>query len=198
LYKKFLKRVFDITFSIVTLPIFILLLFVLAPIIYLNDKGSIFYIAPRLGKNGNVFKMYKFRSMRMNALDIRNDDGSTYNSENDTRITCIGRFMRKTSLDELPQIINILKGDMSLIGPRPVMVDFRDLFNDEKIFKRFEVKPGITGYSQAFYRNSISQIEQLNHDLFYVKNISFALDFKIFVRTLVTVIKKKNIYKNGD
>jgi lipopolysaccharide/colanic/teichoic acid biosynthesis glycosyltransferase len=196
LYKKYLKRFFDIVFSLLALPFFLLFLFLLGPIIYFSDRGSIFYNAPRLGKNGRVFKMYKFRSMKMNVPDIRNKDGSTFNSEDDKRITRIGKFLRKTSIDELPQIINVMKGDMSLIGPRPVMSNFNDFFKDDNVSQRFEVKPGITGYSQAYFRNSVSQLEKMKHDVFYVKNISFILDLKILARTLIIVIKKKNVYRN--
>ncbi len=109
--------------AVIMLPIFIVSIIFIAPIIYLNDKGDIFYKAKRRGINGTVFEMYKYRSMSMNAPDIRNADNSTFNSENDPRVTKIGRLLRATSLDELPQIINVLKGDMSIVGPRPITVN---------------------------------------------------------------------------
>ena len=118
MYRKFVKRSIDIVFGLIGLPFFCLFFIVLAPIIYLTDRGPVFYSAQRLGKNGKTFKMYKFRSMKVNAPDIRNADGSTYNGPNDPRVTKIGRIMRKTSLDETPQILNVLKGDMSFVGPR--------------------------------------------------------------------------------
>jgi len=112
MYKKYFKRVFDLLLALIALPFWLILLIIIAPLIYFDDKGPIFYNAPRLGKNGVIFKMYKFRTMKVNSPDLRNEDGSTYNSENDPRLTRIGRLLRKTSLDETPQIINVLKGDM--------------------------------------------------------------------------------------
>src|SRR3954467_12999028 len=116
MYKSFLKRIFDLILALVALPFWFIILIVIGPIIYFQDKGFIFYNAPRLGKNGKIFKMYKFRSMKMNAPDLRNEDGSTYNAEDDPRLTKTGKFLRKNSLDEIPQILNVIKGDMSLIG----------------------------------------------------------------------------------
>ena len=160
MYKSFFKRVIDVSISILMLPVFFIILIVIGPIIYFQDKGSIFYNAPRLGKNGEVFKMYKFRSMKINAQDLRNPDGSTFNSEDDPRLTKIGKFIRKTSLDEVPQLINILLGDMSLIGPRPDLPEHIELYTeDEK--KKLDVRPGVTGYNQAYFRNSISWKDRL-------------------------------------
>lgn len=194
LYRKFFKRLFDIIFSLIVLPFFFILLIILSPIIYFADNGPIFYIAPRLGKNGRIFKMYKFRSMKVNAPDIRNEDGSTFNSDNDPRLTKIGKILRKTSIDEIPQLLNILKGDMSFIGPRPDLanqIDFYDLSSE----KKFNVKPGITGYAQVKGRNSISWDEKNKLDRYYVKNVSFLLDFKIFVLTILKIIKAEGVNK---
>ena len=119
MYVKVGKRAIDFIIGLIALPFILLVTVVIAPLIYFNDKGPIFYNAERLGKNGIPFKMYKFRSMMVNAPDIRNEDGSTYNGDADPRVTKIGRFMRKTSIDELPQFLNVLLGNMSLIGPRP-------------------------------------------------------------------------------
>jgi undecaprenyl phosphate N,N'-diacetylbacillosamine 1-phosphate transferase len=113
MYKKFVKRSLDVILALMGLPFFILIFIVLAPILYLEDRGSVFYKANRLGLNGRVFKMYKFRTMKTNAPDIRNADGSTFNSKDDPRLTKIGKFMRKTSLDETPQLLNIIRGEMS-------------------------------------------------------------------------------------
>ena len=118
MYKLFIKRLIDICVSLICIPFFALIFLFVAPIIYFTDKGPVFYSAERLGKNGKFFKMHKFRSMRVNAPDLRNADGSTFNSSSDPRVTRIGRMIRKTSLDETPQIFNVLKGDMSIIGPR--------------------------------------------------------------------------------
>ena len=197
MYKHFFKRLFDLIISIIAFPFFLLLLIIIGPIIYFSDRGNIFYVASRLGKNGKVFKMLKFRSMKVNAPDIRNDDGSTFNSDNDPRVTKIGRIMRKTSIDEIPQIINILFGQMSLIGPRPTMPDIKIEDYKEEHRNRFKVKPGITGYSQAYYRNSVEQKIQFDNDVYYSKNISLLLDIKIFFKTIITVFKNDNINRKG-
>lgn len=198
MYRRFIKRIFDIIFVLLLLPFLILLTVILGPIIYFSDKGSVFYVSERLGQNGKVFKMIKFRSMKVNAPDIRNEDGSTFNSEDDLRVTKIGRILRKTSIDEIPQILNVLMGNMSIIGPRPTMADikFEEYSIEHK--KRFLIKPGITGYSQAYFRNSISPMEQFDSDVYYSENINFWLDIKIFFRTIVTVFKTDNVNRNNN
>ena len=190
----FLKRLFDIVLSLIALPFVLLVILIFAPIIYITDKGPIFYNAERLGHKGKIFKMYKLRSMKVNAPDIRNADGSTYNGANDPRVTKVGRFMRKTSIDEFPQFLNVLKGDMSLIGPRPTLAtkSYDELTDDQK--KRYFVRPGITGYSQAYYRNSATADQKLEHDIYYVENISLWLDVKILFKTIFSVLKRENIY----
>jgi undecaprenyl phosphate N,N'-diacetylbacillosamine 1-phosphate transferase len=198
MYKNFFKRVFDLILAVLALPLWFLILVILGPIIYFQDKGSIFYNAPRLGKNGKVFKMYKFRSMKMNALDLRNEDGSTFNADDDPRLTKVGKFIRKTSLDETPQLLNILKGDMSIIGPRPDLPEALDFYNEEER-RKLNVRPGITGYNQAYFRNSITQSERFKNDIFYVNTISVLLDIRIFFTTIINVIRRKNInIKNED
>ena len=167
---------------------------IVAPMIKLEDHGSVFYLAKRRGLNGKIFNMYKFRSMKMNAPDLRNADNSTYNSEDDPRITKTGKILRKTSIDELPQIFNIIKGDMSFIGPRPVTTNRPLEEYDEKRRIRLLVRPGITGYSQAYYRNSIGQEEKLEHDAEYAQNVTFIGDLKIIFKTIDTVLHRKNIY----
>lgn len=153
MYEKIIKRLLDILFSIIALPFFCVLLVVVTPFIYLTDKGTIFYCGDRIGRYGALFKMYKFRSMCVNAPDVRLADGSTYNGEDDPRVTRIGKVLRITSIDEIPQILNVLKGDMSLIGPRPDPPDWLERYpEDIKVF--LNVRPGITGYSQAYFRNS--------------------------------------------
>ena len=157
-YKKYIKRILDFLFALLLVPLFLLSCGVVGICIYLEDKGSIFYKAERRGMNGKIYSMLKFRSMKMNAPDIRNKDGSTFNSKNDNRITKTGKIIRKTSIDELPQILNVLKGDMSFVGPRAPIpkegYEWNDL--DEMKQKRLLVRPGITGYSAALFRNSIS------------------------------------------
>lgn len=193
MYKTYVKRFLDIILALITSPFFCILFIIIAPIIYFENKGPIFYNAERLGKNGEIFKMYKFRSMKVNALDIRNEDGSTFNSEDDPRVTRIGRFLRKTSLDELPQIINILKNKMSFIGPRPDLVDSQGIYNGYDI-RKLEVIPGITGYNQAYFRNSIPANERLENDIYYVDHISFWVDVKIFIKTVVILFQRKNVF----
>ena len=195
MYKHFFKRLFDIIGAIIILPFVLLVILILAPIIYFTDRGPIFYNAPRIGKNCKQFKMYKLRSMYVNSPDLRNADGSTFNSDNDPRVTPIGRFMRKTSLDEFPQFLNVLLGDMSFVGPRPTLgnasLKLEDLVGYRKM--RYTVKPGITGYAQAYFRNSISQEEKFRYDTEYVKNISLGLDIKILFATAFSVLAHKNI-----
>ena len=200
MYKTFVKRLIDIMLGLIGLPIFCLVFIILAPIIYITDKGKVFYNAPRLGLNGKKFYMLKFRSMKENAPDIRNADGSTFNGEDDSRVTNIGRIMRKTSLDEIPQIINVLKGDMSLVGPRAFLATTSKSYDemDEKRRKRLTVRPGITGYSQAFFRNSIGLDEKIEYDCYYVDHVSFSMDVKILFKTVASVLKRENIYVKND
>ncbi|MCQ2416646.1 MAG: sugar transferase [Oscillospiraceae bacterium] len=196
LYRKYIKRWFDLFFAIMLLPFFCILFIVVAPLIYLEDRGPIFYNAPRLGRNGKTFMMYKFRSMKVNAPDLRNEDGTTFNSENDPRVTRIGRLLRKTSLDEIPQLLNVLRDEMSFIGPRP------DLPGSEKTtyrpgdIKKLIVNPGITGYSQAYYRNASTLDQRFDGDLYYAKHVSLLLDLKILFKTVEIVLKHTNVYRN--
>lgn len=198
MYKKYVKRILDFIIVLCAMPLIVIITVIVGPLIYLEDHGRIFYKAKRRGINGTVFEMYKFRSMKMNAPDIRNKDNSTYNAPNDPRVTNIGRFLRKTSIDELPQLINILKGDMSFIGPRPVTIDKPLEEYDEKRKIRLTVRPGVTGYTQAYYRNGISQEKKFELDAQYAKNVSFKQDLKIFFKSIDTVLKRKNIYQKGD
>lgn len=194
MYKHFFKRVIDLLAALCALPFVLLVILLFGPIIFFNDRGPIFFKGYRVGKDGRLFRMYKLRSMYVGAKDIRNSDGSTYNSSNDSRVTPIGRFLRKTSIDEIPQFLNVLFGDMSLIGPRPTVDLYLDLSTaDEMTRKRYSVKPGITGYAQAYYRNSISSEEKLKWNCYYADNVSFMLDVKIIFKTIQSVILRKNI-----
>ncbi|MDE5415842.1 sugar transferase [Alkalihalobacterium chitinilyticum] len=192
MYRYGIKRFFDMVTSLLALPFLLLIIIPIAILIKLEDRGPLFYNAPRLGKDMEEFKMYKFRSMKVNAPDIRNEDGSTFNSEDDPRVTSIGRFLRKTSIDELPQLLNVLKGDMSFVGPRPSPLGNKDLYPKE-YFRKFEVKPGITGYNQAVLRNKSTMEQRVKNDIFYVENMSLVLDIKILYMTFVSVIRSKNI-----
>lgn len=197
MYSKGIKRILDFIIGLIALPFIIVITLIMAPIIYINDKGPIFYNASRLGRNGKPFKMYKFRSMMVNAPDIRNKDGSTYNGDDDPRVTKVGRFMRKTSIDELPQFLNVLLGDMSLIGPRPDPLDDMEIYTEHQKMK-LNVRPGITGYNQAYYRNSVEQNEKFEHDVYYAENISFFLDIKIFFKTIATILTRDNVYNDAS
>ena len=197
MYSRFFKRVFDIIIGLCALPFVLLLIIIFGPIIWFQDKGSIFYAGKRLGLNGKPFGMLKFRSMKVNAPDIRLEDGSTYNGNDDPRVTKIGKFLRKTSIDEIPQFLNVLIGDMSFIGPRPDPLDWIDKYMpEERIF--LTVKPGITGYSQAYFRNSADAQQKIDNDVYYAKNISFLLDVKIIFKTIKTVLFRENLYKETD
>lgn len=194
LYRDKLKRFFDFMIALIASPFVLILIVIMAPIIVLNDHGPVFYNAERRGLHGKKFKMYKFRSMYVNSPDLRNADGSTYNSAHDPRVTPVGRFMRKTSLDEIPQILNVLKGDMSFVGPRPTLAQkpFEQIPEHDRI--RYRVRPGITGYAQAYFRNSISQSEKYEQDNYYVDHVSFWLDIKILFKTVISVIKHDNVF----
>ncbi len=200
MYKHFFKRLFDIIIGLIALPFVLLIILIFAPIIYFTDRGPVFYNAERLGKGGKVYKMYKLRSMYVNSPDIKNADGSTYNGENDPRVTKVGRFMRKTSIDELPQFLNILFGHMSLIGPRPHLTKNYKGYDllDEPHKKRLEVRPGVTGYSQAYFRNSITSEKKLENDVYYVEHLSLWLDIKIIFKTAFSVLKRENIYVSDE
>ena len=196
MYKHFFKRVIDIIGALVVLPFVLLVIIIFAPIIYFTDKGPVFDNGERVGVNYKVYKMFKLRSMYVNAPDLRNADGSTFNSENDPRVTPIGRFLRKASLDEFPQFLNVLTGDMSLIGPRPILPkkDYSEMA--EYLKDMMKVRPGITGYNQAYFRNSVDRLQKYKNDAYYAQNISFMMDMKIVLQTIVSVIGRKNINTN--
>ena len=194
MYKKCIKRLLDIVISLLALPFVGLVIAVMAPIIHFEDGGPVFYNAPRRGKDGRTFKMFKLRSMYVNAPNLKNADGSTYNSERDPRVTRAGRFLRKTSVDELPQILNVLIGDMSFIGPRPTLPTTPYEQLPELSKRRLAARPGITGYAQAYFRNSIGQQEKFERDCHYVENISFLFDLKILCKTVAVVLKRENVY----
>lgn len=195
MYKNFFKPLIDFCGALMMLPFVLLVITIFAPIIYFTDRGPVFYNAPRTGLRCKHFKMFKLRSMYVNAPDIRNADGSTFNSDKDPRVTPVGRFLRKTSLDEFPQFLNVLTGDMSFVGPRPTLgnkqLNYDELVGDRK--KRFSVKPGITGYAQAYYRNSITQEEKFHWDAYYADHISLWLDIKVLFMTVYSVVGRKNI-----
>ncbi len=197
MYLRFGKRICDLAVGIVALPFVLIIIAVLAPIIHFEDKGPVFYNAPRVGKDGRDFKMYKLRSMRVNAPDLVMEDGSTYNGADDPRMTKIGAFMRRTSLDEIPQFLNVLKGDMSVVGPRPDLRRETELYEGDE-GEKLTVKPGITGYAAVYGRNSLPWHDRLALDVYYVRNVTFALDVKVFFRTFATVFKQEGIYVEDE
>ena len=193
MYRRFGKRCCDLVVGIIALPFVLVLIAVLGVMIHAEDKGPVFYNAERVGKGGRDFVMYKLRSMRVNAPDLVMEDGSTYNGADDPRMTRIGAFMRKTSLDEFPQFLNVLKGDMSVVGPRPDLRRETELYRGDE-GRKLEVKPGVTGYAAVYGRNSLPWRERLKLDVYYVDHMSFALDLKVFFMTFATVFKQEGIY----
>lgn len=192
MYTHFFKRIFDLIVALLALPFVLLFICIFGPLIYFEDKGPIFYRAARIGRGGKPFGMLKFRSMKVNAPDIRLSDGSTYNGDDDPRVTGIGRFMRNTSIDEIPQFLNILFGQMSLIGIRPDPLDWLEKY-DERERVILTVKPGITGYNQAYFRNSADGALKLKNDVYYAEHISFLLDCRIVLKTVKTVLFREHV-----
>ena len=195
MYKSFIKPVCDWLIALIAFPFFCILWVIVAIAIKIEDGGPVFYMANRIGKDSKKLRMYKFRSMKVNAENITNPDGSTYNAKDDPRVTKVGRFLRETSLDETAQLLNMLKGEMSLSGPRASGWDALPTYQEDELDK-MKVRPGITGYTQAYYRNSISVREKRLYDAWYANHISFWLDVKIFFKTIVTVFRHDNVYTN--
>lgn len=192
MYIHFFKRIVDFIIGLCALPFVVLTIVIVGPFIYYEDRGPIFYKAKRIAKGGKIFSMYKFRSMIMNAPDIRLENGDTYNGEDDPRVTKVGRFMRKTSIDEIPQFLNVLNGTMSFIGPRPDTPDFLHVY-EEQYPAVLTIKPGITGYNQAYFRNSIDGTEKMKNDNYYAEHLSFWMDVKIMFKTIKTVLFRENV-----
>lgn len=186
MYTQFFKRCLDLILSVIGLiilsPIFSVVLIVLA----VNNSESPFFFQKRPGKNGVIFLIIKFKTM----TDKKDDQGHLLPDSD--RLTSVGKFIRKTSLDEIPQLINVLKGDMSLIGPRPLLPEYLTLYNTEQK-RRHDVKPGITGWAQVNGRNAISWQKKFEYDVWYVNNISLLLDVKIILKTILKVFKSEGI-----
>ncbi|WP_164219907.1 sugar transferase [Virgibacillus sp. YIM 98842] len=196
MYRSYIKRMLDLlTLLLVIIPLLILGI-IISVLIKIDSKGKILFKQNRLGQYGRVFKIYKFRTMIQDAEKVGT---GVFTSDEDPRITKIGRLLRKTSLDELPQIINILKGEMSFVGPRPPVpyhpYKYEDYTDTQRL--RFTVKPGVTGMAQAYGRNTLSWDERIEYDVKYVKNISLLLDIKIVIKTILSVIRKENIYRES-
>ncbi len=197
LINQFLKRIFDIFASIIALIILLPLFLIVAILIKCDSKGPVFFKQERRTKNGKIFKMYKFRSM---VVDAEKGEAGLFNYRDDPRVTKIGRFLRNTSIDELPQLLNALKGDLSIVGPRPCVVyelgDFETL--NKKYKKRFEMRGGITGLAQVKGRNENSWDEKVTYDNEYIdqfRKYGILLDIKIIFCTIGKVFRKKSIYE---
>lgn len=190
MYRFFFKRLIDFSLALTALgllsPIFISVTIGL----FFANLGKPFFLQERPGRNGKIFKIVKFKSMN-DKVDI---DGKLLSDEE--RLTLVGSFVRRTSLDELPQLINVLKGDMSLIGPRPLRTYYLPLYSDYQK-RRHNVRPGITGWAQVNGRNAISWTKKFELDVWYVDNMSFGLDLKIILMTIMKVFKREGISKDG-
>lgn len=195
MYKKYIKRLLDFILSLIGLIILSPVLLVVAILVKCSSKGPIFFKQERLGKDGKVFKIIKFRTMINNAENL--GTGLRITGKDDFRITKVGGVLRKLSLDELPQLINVLKGDMSLVGPRPPVTYFPHKYEeyDEIQQQRFYVRPGITGLAQVRVRNNATWDERIEIDVEYVKSLSFINDFKILFETVFKLLKNENIYE---
>ncbi len=190
MYEKHVKRIFDFIFAIILLLILSPLFIIVAIAINIDSKGPVFFKQERSGQHGKVFNVYKFRTMINNAEKI---GSGLYTDSTDPRITRVGEFLRKTSIDELPQLINIIKGEMSFIGPRPVPMGNLDEFNIDET-ERLKVKPGITGWAQVNGRNTLTWPEKNEKDIWYVNNISLLLDIKIIFMTIKVILFKEGVY----
>ena len=188
MYKKYVKRLLDIAISLPAVVVLCIPMLLVAVFIKLDSKGPVFFRQQRLGKDGEVFEMLKFRSMYVNSEFT---GSGVYSDDNDVRVTKIGKFLRKTSIDELPQLINILRGDMSLIGPRPPLTYHPwplEEYTDEQR-RMFEIRPGITGWAQINGRKDVEWHRRIELNVWYVDNVSFLLDLKIFFITILKVLR---------
>ncbi len=187
----FIKRIFDVAISILGLIILLPMLIIIALIIKIKLGKPIFFIQERVGKRNKIFKMIKFRTMK----DIKDENGKVLPDEK--RHTTIGKTLRALSLDEIPELINVIKGDMSLVGPRPLLKEYLSLYSQEQL-RRHQVLPGITGWAQINGRNAISWTEKFKLDIWYVCNWSLFLDLKILFLTIYKVIKKDGINQDDN
>ena len=192
MYKNFIKRVIDFILVFVVLAVIWPIVLLITVWLHFANKGAgAFFFQERPGKDGKIFKVIKFKSM----TDERDADGNLL--PNELRITPIGAFIRKTSIDELPQLFNVLKGDMALIGPRPLLVDYLPLYSREQA-RRHDVRPGITGWAQVNGRNAISWTKKFELDVWYVDHLSFLLDVRIICMTIMKVLKRADINSSAD
>lgn len=192
MYQHCFKRIIDFCIALVALLVIWPILLVIYIWLTIANKGAgAFFLQERPGLNGRIFKIIKYKTM----TDERDDDGNLL--PDSVRLTKVGKFVRSTSIDELPQLINVLKGDMALIGPRPLLTEYLPLYNEEQA-KRHNVRPGITGWAQCHGRNEISWQEKFKLDVWYVENCSFLTDIKIIITTINTVLNRKGISQKGN
>ena len=192
MYKKYLKRILDFIAALLLLLLFGWLIIIFIVLLHFANKGAgVFFLQERPGKNATIFKVIKFKTM----TDERDKQGNLL--PDGERITKIGKFVRSSSIDELPQLINVLKGDMSLVGPRPLLVQYLPLYSPEQA-RRHEVRPGITGWAQCHGRNAISWKQKFELDVWYVEHCSFATDMKVIALTAKKVFRREGISQQGQ
>lgn len=190
LYRNYFKRFLDLIVSLVAFSLLLPLFIVVTALLYIANQGKPFFVQQRPGKNGRIFRLVKFKTMN----DKKDAAGNLLSDAE--RLTAVGKFIRKTSLDEIPQLINVIKGEMSLIGPRPLLVEYLPLYNSTQK-RRHDVRPGITGWAQVNGRNAIGWKEKFELDVWYVDNMSFLLDCKIIIFTLMKVVKSEGVSQQG-
>lgn len=191
MYKQIIKRLLDLIFAIITIVFFLPLILLITITLLVANKGEPFFVQRRVGENEKIFKIFKFKTMN----NFKTQTGELLPDAQ--RLTMIGRLLRQTSLDELPQLYNVIIGTMSFVGPRPLLTEYLPLYNEFQK-QRHKVKPGITGWAQINGRNTLSWQDKFNYDVWYVKNLSFFLDFKILVQTILKVIQRKDINQDGN
>lgn len=191
MYKQIIKRLLDLILAIIALVFFLPLILLITITLLVANKGEPFFVQRRVGENEKIFKIFKFKTMN----NLKTKTGELFPDAQ--RLTGIGRLLRQTSLDELPQLYNVLTGTMSFVGPRPLLTEYLPLYSKFQK-QRHNVKPGITGWAQINGRNMLSWQDKFNFDVWYVKNLSFLLDFKILAQTILKVIQRKGINKDGN
>ena len=195
MYKNHIKRLIDVALSVLAIVVLSWLYLIIAILIKCTSKGPVLFKQDRIGKDGKVYQIYKFRSMKVGA-----EKSGVYSDNKDPRVTGIGRFIRATSIDELPQLFNILKGDMALIGPRPPLIYHPWKWEEYSDFQKrmFEVRPGITGWAQTHGRKDVEWNKRIELNVWYVDHVSFGLDFKIFWLTIFKIITNADNENKGE
>ena len=193
-----LKRFFDVWFSLIGFSLLFPFCGVIALLIKLDSKGPAFFKQWRFGKNGRPFKIFKYRTLINNAPEIVSEDGTSVILKNDPRLTRVGKFLRKYSIDEIPQLLNVLRGEMSLIGPRPEPVSKKDLFDPILLQKKLAVLPGMSGLAVIYGRNTLPLRKRLEYDIEYVNRMSLKMDFEIIFKTIVILFKPRGVFYEGQ